>query len=82
MKPNGIGMAAILLLYTSLFPIRQQGYHHSIYQQEHTQELHPEVGEPYTLVMAEIFFKFDYVFLLLARHSSSKLGSALASFVG
>lgn len=82
MKPNGIGMAAILLLYTSLFPIRQQSNHHSIYQQEHTEELHPEVGEPYALAMAEDFFKFDYVFLLLARHSSSKLGSALASFVG
>ena len=53
-----------------------------LYQHEHTQELHPEVGEPYTIPMAEDFFKFDYVFLLLARHSSSKLGSALASFVG
>ena len=63
MKPNGIGMPAILLLYTSLFPIRQQGYHHSIYQQEHTEELHPEVGEPYTLPMAEDFFKFHLVFL-------------------
>ena len=63
MKPNGIGMAAILLLYTSLFPIRQQGNHHSIYQQKHTEELHPEVGEPYALPMAEDFFKFDLVFL-------------------
>ena len=67
MKPNGIGMPAILLLYTSLFPIRQQSNHHSIYQQEHTEELHPEVGEPYAIPMAEDFFKFDYVFLLLAK---------------
>lgn len=63
MKPNGIGMAAILLLYTSLFPIRQQSNHHSIYQQEHTEELHPEVGEPYPLATAEDFFKFHLVFL-------------------
>ena len=30
MKPNGIGMAAILLLYTSLFQIRQQSNHNII----------------------------------------------------
>ncbi|MGN0282491.1 MAG: hypothetical protein ACI4B3_09350 [Prevotella sp.] len=63
MKAIGIDMAARLLLYTSLFPIRQQSCHHSIDEQEYTEKLHPEVGEPYAFATAEDFFKFHLVFL-------------------